>query len=78
MSTESSLIQRLLHRQIELAESDAQFSVRIGMSRQTWQAVRTGTFKPGRRTLRGVLVAFPEMLPDVTAFLLPADASIPA
>lgn len=76
MTTVRDLIDVLTERQQALGETDAQFGKRIGMSQQGWNFAKRRVFKPGRRTLRGISAAFPELMPEVMAFILSRETRI--
>lgn len=72
----STLVQTLRERQG--TESDKEFAARLGVSREMWRLIRTGKKPPGRRTLDGVVVAFPDLRDAVQSVLLPRSANLDA
>jgi len=72
----SNLLDVLRLRQKELIETDDEFAGRLGISREMWRLVRLGRTEPGRRTLRGIIAAFPELTDSVHLFILSRNASI--
>jgi hypothetical protein len=64
------LIQAVMTKQYELGETDLEFSRRLGISRQAWQLVRTERGRPGHRTLKGIVQAFPDLQFEILAYLL--------
>lgn len=78
MNSEARLITTLRERQLAAAETDLQFSVRLGVSRSRWNLARRGIYRLGPRLLRGVMLAYPDLAAEVLGVLLPPrDASIP-
>lgn len=69
MMKHDALVAALIARQRDLDESDLLFAQRLGISRQTWQFIRTGVRVPGLRTVRGIRQAFPELSSETDAFL---------
>lgn len=75
MTTRHDLIETLRNRQRAIGASDGEFARRLGISRQMWQAIRTGEREPGRPTLQRITTAYPDLLPDVVALFLPRVAT---
>jgi len=55
------LLQKLIEKQKLEGLSDGKFALKLGISRQLWQATRTGKMRIGERLITGVLKAFPEL-----------------
>lgn len=68
-----SLVETLVRRQIEMAETDAQFAHRFGVSRSAWTRIRLGGRRPGERFLSGVMRGFPDLILDCMAYLRDGD-----
>lgn len=73
----SDLLAALIQRQRDYGESDLQFARRLSargpISRQTWQALRSGKVEPTHRVLRGAAAAFPDLMPQIIAYLIAHD-----
>lgn len=76
MTPQDRLVHALSRKQQDLSLTDAAFAQRLGVDRETWRKIRTGQIQPGRRTLRGVRRAFPDLIPEMLDFFLPDDARI--
>lgn len=63
------LIEKLTVIQKTERWSDRQMANQLGISQQMWQFVRTGRHVPGRKTLTGIMRAYPELTADVLLYL---------
>lgn len=76
------LVQRLIEKQEASAHpwtgepvSNRVFAERLGISRQAWEQLKAGKIRPGPRTLRGVMAAFPDLQGLALSLFLTPDAS---
>lgn len=65
-----SMLAQLERNRGNLGLSKADMADRLGVSESTYRKVIAGTRTPGRRFLSGVVDQFPELAPQVWAFLL--------
>ncbi len=72
---ESPLLERLLTLQGQADMSDRGFAAWLGFTRQFWTQVRSGRRRITVAVLRAVLRRFPELEPEVLAFLKSTEAS---
>lgn len=63
------LIEALIQKQRELGMQDVHFAQELGFSRTFWNRVKNGKRGVTVAVLRAVLRRFPELEPDVLAFL---------
>jgi len=63
------LLQTLKEKQRAEHLTDGGFAERLGISRQMWQFIREGRRGIGEKLLRGIIQAYPELIPDVLIFL---------
>lgn len=68
------LMQQLVDLQSALELSDRAFAERIGASAGMWNNVKAGRRAMGRKLLRGVMEAFPDLRPAVLVYLEQPDA----
>lgn len=64
------LIDALIARQTDRQWTDAEMAESIGLSRVGWLHVRTRTRDLSRAAIAGVLLAYPDLAPQVEAYLL--------
>lgn len=69
------LLEKLIARQEALRLSDVRFAARLGVSRSTWQATRTGAIPLGRTIAQAARRAFPDLTADAVCWLL-ADCEL--
>lgn len=65
----SELIRKIEKIQVEKGMSDKEMAKKLGCSRQLYQKTRNNNIPLGKRILRGICVAFPELQPDILFFL---------
>jgi transcriptional regulator with XRE-family HTH domain len=65
----ATLIARLREIQVKTGWDDKQMAERLGCSRQLYQMTRSGKIPVGRKILKGISMAFPELQQDVIYFL---------
>jgi len=69
-----SLVETLVEKQKESGLDDAEFAAKIGVSRPAWSMIRSGSRRPGEKTLSGVMRAFPRLVDDCLAYLRDRDS----
>lgn len=69
------ILDKLTAKQKELNQNDVQFAKTLRIPRITWYHTHTGLRPLGRRVALAAMKAFPELIPDVTSFLL-SDATV--
>lgn len=74
--TTDELLTWLEAKQHEYGESDAQFAQRLGISRTLWHGVRTRRLPLAQRSAQGIVAAFPQLLPAVSALFFETPAKI--
>ena len=57
------LLAELMGRQERLGESDAQFALRLGVSRSQWSKTKARKRRMADRVLAGVIRSFPDLEP---------------
>ena len=62
-----SLLYELMKKQGE--QSDREFAMRLGISRQLWQMTRRGQRRIGESLLLAIPVTFPELQAELLMFL---------
>jgi hypothetical protein len=55
--------------QESLLLSDRAFARKLGITNGHWSRVRAGTASMGRKTLQAVILTFPQLEPDVLAYI---------
>ena len=63
------IIATLIVRQSRCGLSDLGFAAALGISRQLWQATRTGRKGVGLLVLKAILRTYPDLTDDVIAYL---------
>lgn len=71
-----SMLAQLERNRANLGLSKPDMAARLGVSESTYRKVIAGTRLPGRRFLSGIVDQFPELAPQVWAFLLLRNGTI--
>ncbi len=72
------LLDTLINRQQEMEETDRAFAQRLDIPRSSWQLARTRVKPLSRKAAHGAKRAFPDLAPEVDAFLLSDGATTEA
>lgn len=71
MSTKEigQLLEALRGKQRIEGMNDAQLARRLGISKALWSLIQSGEAEPGIKAVRGIVRAYPDLMPYVAIFL---------
>lgn len=76
MESNDGLIEALRTKEQTLGLSEVRFARQLGISRAAWRLLKAGEMQAGLEVLRAIVAAFPELWPQVSAYLSPENDSM--